>query len=92
MSILESLNIPRSGSARGRRFVIITAASDQAVIRIHDRRPLLMTPEHSTEWLDPDLPPTRRKSRKCRVSRPENLSGSLLARPWATLETTDQNS
>ena len=34
-------------------FVIITAASDQGMVDIHDRRPLVLTPELALEWLDP---------------------------------------
>ncbi|WP_095101735.1 SOS response-associated peptidase [Pseudomonas sp. Irchel 3A5] len=34
-------------------FVIITAASDQGMVGIHDRRPLVLTPEMAREWLDP---------------------------------------
>ena len=36
-------------------FVIITAASDQGMVDIHDRRPLVLTPEHANEWIDFDL-------------------------------------
>jgi putative SOS response-associated peptidase YedK len=34
-------------------FVIITAASDSGMVDIHDRRPLVLTPESANEWLDP---------------------------------------
>lgn len=34
-------------------FVIITAASDQGMVDIHDRRPLVLTPEFAREWMDP---------------------------------------
>lgn len=40
-------------------FVIITAASDQGMVDIHDRRPLLLTLEYANEWLEPDLSPER---------------------------------
>ena len=40
-------------------FVIITAASDQGMVDIHDRRPLVLTPELANEWLDPELSPER---------------------------------
>ena len=40
-------------------FVIITAASDQGMVDIHDRRPLVLTAEHANEWLDPELSPKR---------------------------------
>ena len=34
-------------------FVIITAAADQGLIDIHDRKPLVLTPQLAREWLDP---------------------------------------
>lgn len=34
-------------------FVIITAASDQGMVDIHDRKPLVLAPEHAREWIDP---------------------------------------
>lgn len=40
-------------------FVIITAASDQGMVDIHDRRPLVLAPKHAREWIDPNLPPAR---------------------------------
>ncbi|WP_017907168.1 SOS response-associated peptidase family protein [Pseudomonas asplenii] len=43
----------------GDGFVIITAASDQGMVDIHDRRPLVLAPEHAREWIDPDLSPAR---------------------------------
>ncbi len=36
----------------GDGFVIITAASDQGMVDIHDRRPLVLTPERAREWID----------------------------------------
>ncbi|WP_076386533.1 SOS response-associated peptidase family protein [Pseudomonas sp. A214] len=35
-------------------FVIITAASDAGMVDIHDRRPLVLTPELAREWIDPE--------------------------------------
>ncbi|MGY2314072.1 SOS response-associated peptidase family protein [Pseudomonas sp. SDO5522_S412] len=43
----------------GDGFVIITAASDQGMVDIHDRKPLVLTPEHAREWIDPSLTPGR---------------------------------
>lgn len=34
-------------------FVIITAASEQGMVDIHDRKPLVLTPELALEWLNP---------------------------------------
>ncbi|MEB0222182.1 SOS response-associated peptidase family protein [Pseudomonas sp. AB12(2023)] len=39
----------------GDGFVIITAASDSGMVDIHDRRPLVLTPDHAREWIQPDL-------------------------------------
>lgn len=39
----------------GDGFVIITAASDQGMVDIHDRRPLVFAPEHSRDWVGGDL-------------------------------------
>lgn len=46
---------PREGDG----FVIITAASDQGMVDIHDRRPLVLTRDHANEWLDPGLTPSQ---------------------------------
>jgi putative SOS response-associated peptidase YedK len=40
-------------------FVIITAASDAGMLDIHDRRPLVLTPELAREWVDPHTPASR---------------------------------
>lgn len=34
-------------------FVIITAAADQGLLDIHDRKPLVLTPEVASEWISP---------------------------------------
>lgn len=44
---------PRDGDG----FVIITASSGAGMIDIHDRRPLVLSPECAAHWLDPELPP-----------------------------------
>ena len=46
---------PREGDG----FVIITASSDQGMVDIHDRKPLVLTPENAREWIEPDLTPGR---------------------------------
>jgi putative SOS response-associated peptidase YedK len=43
----------------GDGFVIITAASDQGMVDIHDRRPLVLAPEFAREWVDPATGPAR---------------------------------
>jgi putative SOS response-associated peptidase YedK len=34
-------------------FVILTTASDPGMMALHDRRPVVLTPEHAREWIDP---------------------------------------
>ncbi|HDR2860280.1 TPA: SOS response-associated peptidase family protein [Enterobacter asburiae] len=34
-------------------FVIVTAAADQGLVDIHDRRPVVLTPDAAIEWMDP---------------------------------------
>ncbi|MFG0505762.1 SOS response-associated peptidase family protein [Pseudomonas putida] len=40
-------------------FVVITAAADQGLVDIHDRKPLVLSPEVAREWLDPGTSPER---------------------------------
>ncbi|WP_409264762.1 SOS response-associated peptidase family protein [Pseudomonas sp. KCJK9000] len=40
-------------------FVIITAAADQGLIDVHDRKPLVLTADLAREWLDPATVPAR---------------------------------
>lgn len=39
----------------GDGFVIITAASDEGMLDIHDRKPLVLTPDLAREWLNSEL-------------------------------------
>ncbi|MBC7499611.1 MAG: SOS response-associated peptidase family protein [Herminiimonas sp.] len=40
----------------GSGFVIVTAAADQGLIDIHDRRPVVLSADDAALWMDPDLP------------------------------------
>lgn len=40
----------------GDGFVIITAASDEGMVDIHDRRPLVLEPADARIWIDADVP------------------------------------
>lgn len=44
---------PRDGDG----FVIITSSSGAGMLDIHDRRPLVLSPECAAHWLDPELSP-----------------------------------
>ena len=52
---------PRAGQIDPREadgFVIITASSGAGMLDIHDRRPLVFSPECAAHWLDQELSPT----------------------------------
>ncbi len=40
----------------GDGFVILTAISDQGMVDIHDRRPVVLEADLAREWIEPDLP------------------------------------
>ncbi|HIZ49568.1 MAG TPA: SOS response-associated peptidase family protein [Candidatus Pseudomonas excrementavium] len=42
---------PREGDG----FVIITVDSDQGMVDIHDRRPVVLSPACAADWIDPEL-------------------------------------
>ena len=44
---------PRDGDS----FVVITSSSGAGMLDIHDRRPLVLTPEYAAHWMSSDLPP-----------------------------------
>lgn len=52
-------DIPRGGEEGAGGFAIITAASDQGMVDIHDRRPVVLPPDVAREWLEPGLLPER---------------------------------
>ncbi|MCJ0878006.1 SOS response-associated peptidase family protein, partial [Pseudomonas sp. JI-2] len=43
---------PRDGDG----FVVITSSSDAGMLDVHDRRPLVLSPEYAAHWMAPDLP------------------------------------
>ncbi|MBH4232742.1 SOS response-associated peptidase family protein [Pseudomonas aeruginosa] len=52
---------PRLDGAQDERygFVIITADAEGGMVDIHDRRPVVLSPDLAREWLDPATPPER---------------------------------
>jgi putative SOS response-associated peptidase YedK len=51
-------------------FVIITADSDQGMVDIHDRRPVVLNAEHAREWIDPETSPERARELALACCRP----------------------
>ena len=54
----------------GDGFVIITAASDQGMVDIHDRRPLVFKPEHAREWMESEIDEVRAKIQALECCQP----------------------
>lgn len=86
-------------------FVIITADSaDSAggMVDIHDRRPVVLTPELAREWLDPATPKERAEQMVLHQSEPAeafewfkvamtaDVSGPLPTAPKARLKSISQ--
>jgi len=49
MAAIGSAPFERGDEAEG--FLIVTAAADKGLVDIHDRRPLVLTPQAAREWL-----------------------------------------
>jgi len=41
----------------GAGFVVVTAAADEGLVDVHDRRPLVFEPADALKWLDPETSP-----------------------------------
>lgn len=57
----------------GTGFVIVTAAAEEGLIDVHDRRPVVLAKEEAQLWLDPDLP----------ADQAENIARNLSLPPEA---------
>ena len=53
MAAIGSTPFERGDEAEG--FLIVTAAADQGLVDIHDRRPLVLSPEAAREWMRQDI-------------------------------------
>ncbi len=53
MAAIGSTPFERGDDAEG--FLIVTAAADHGLVDIHDRRPLVLTPEAAREWMRQDF-------------------------------------
>ncbi len=52
MAVIGSTPFERGDEAEG--FLIVTSAADKGLVDIHDRRPLVLTPEAAREWMRHD--------------------------------------
>ncbi len=53
MAAIGSVPFERGDEAEG--FLVVTAAADQGLVDIHDRRPLILTSEAAREWMRQDV-------------------------------------
>ncbi|MGS6555744.1 SOS response-associated peptidase family protein, partial [Escherichia coli] len=53
MAAIGSTPFERGDEAEG--FLIVTAAADQGLVYIHDRRPLVLSPEAAQEWMRQEI-------------------------------------
>ncbi|WP_177344321.1 SOS response-associated peptidase family protein, partial [Klebsiella variicola] len=53
MAAIGSTPFERGDEAEG--FLIVTAAADKDLVDIHDRRPLVLSPEAAREWMRQDI-------------------------------------
>lgn len=53
MAAIGSTPFEREDEAEG--FLIVTSTADKGLVNIHDRRPLVLSPEAAREWMRQDL-------------------------------------
>lgn len=53
MAAIGCTPLEREDDAEG--FLIVTAAADKGLVDIHDRRPLVLSPEAACEWIRQDV-------------------------------------
>ncbi len=53
MAAIGSTPFERRDEAEG--FLIVTAAADKGLVDIHDRLPMVLSPEAASEWMRQDL-------------------------------------
>lgn len=53
MAAIGSTPFERGDEAEG--FLIVTAAADRGLVDIHDRRPLVLSPEAAREWMRQEI-------------------------------------
>ena len=53
MAAIGSTPFERNDEAEG--FLIVTSAANEGLVDIHDRRPLVLSPEAAREWMRQDV-------------------------------------
>lgn len=60
-------------------FAIVTSASDQGMVDIHDRMPILLPPDEAREWLETGQAPERVKDQARHYAEPVAILSSLAS-------------
>ena len=74
MAAIGSTPFERGDEAEG--FLIVTATADKGLVDIHDRRPLVLSPDAAREWMRQDIGKKLRKLRPTVPCRLINLYGT----------------
>ena len=84
MAAIGSTPFERGDEAEG--FLIVTAAADQGLVDIHDRRPLVLSPEAAQEWMRQEIGGKEALSENAiitKMARELNVDFSIV---WGKLE------
>lgn len=83
MAAIGSVPFERGDESEG--FLIVTAAADQGLVDIHDRRPLVLVPEAAREWMRQDIRGKEAgKLPLMELYQLTILSGTRYLAPWVT--------
>lgn len=86
MAAIGSIPFERGDEAEG--FLIVTAAADQGLVDIHDRRPLVLSPEAAREWMRQTLVVKKpQKSLPEAVCQQTSSPGTLCRARWVMSKT-----
>lgn len=87
IAAIGSTPFERGDEAEG--VLIVTAAADQGLVDIHDRRPLVLSPETAREWMRQDIGGKKKpqKSLPEAVCQQTSSSGTLCRARWVMLKT-----
>lgn len=93
MAAIGSTPFERGDEAEG--FLIVTAAADRGLVDIHDRRPLVLSPEAAREWMRQDIGGKEASEIAASGCVPANqFSGTryrarwVISKPWSGVNST----
>lgn len=78
---IGQLPAPNEGQGAHDGFVIITADAQGGMVDLHDRRPVVLTPQLAREWLDPATPKERAEQMALTQGEPAESFAWFKANP-----------